>query len=825
MRRLAVFVVFVFQPLLCLAQGLGFYGHDCQIDRRSSFEIRSPLSSSAHRRLEISFDFKTLPGASDGYILRMKSARKDDSPIVNLFYEETQSSYLFQLILEGKRFLLQLEVPKKSITLSQTWTRVCLSFDILENEATLSVGDVWSASGPVELPRSVRPHLWFGKSEYLIDVPSFAIRALDINGDGESVSFAFSEDSGDIALSSKWYIRGRATNPVWLLDGSYHFRRVSYVHSDHMLCAGFDAERHRVYMFNRDSLAFLDMVSEHLDTYPTANACPVINACATSFINPTDGTIYAYEVYYDDESNRGKPTVARLDTETREWTVLSNASLDMQMHHHSQWFDEKNLRFTIFGGYGNRRYNGSFYTYDLTAMAWSKWSVTGGDTISPRFFSSMGYDSRSGNLLIFGGMGNESGDQIVGREYFYDLFEVNPITGQSRRLWSIDWDEANCVAVRGMVVDGDYFYTLCYPEYETISELKLYKFSIATGEFEVLADSIPINSDKITTNANLYYDREQGQMIVVVEESSDDISSSVSTYIVSYPPDSQHVSTVVSRMRQKIAVFACLLLLSFTGLVVYLMLSRARRRKSVAAKLPPFIKSNTDQPNSIYLFGTLTVINRDGVDITSRFTAKLRQMFLLILKYSSDGGVHTKKISGILWPDKEEAKAKNLRGVTANNLRKFLSELDGISLVYDDGKFSFRCDYPFYCDYLDFIGILDSDSPNVDSLLSIVSRGKFLKNESDPLFDNMRGDVERSVKSLVTVELSRRFSLKQYENTILCADILFSLDPLDDDALRYSIRSLIALGDEAKAGVTYQTFITKYKKDYGEDYPMSFDEM
>ncbi len=826
MHRFAVSLLLLFMSLQSFSQGLGFYGHDCQIDKRTSFQINPGLFGSCRRTLGLSFGFKALPGASDGYIFRMKSGRSDDSPILNFFYEETSDSYLFKLILEGKRFIVQLDIPKSQVSISKDWVDISLVFDSDKDSATLRVGDNWQASGEVDLPGTIRPRIWFGKSEYLIDVPSFAIRDLAISFDAEKVYFPLDEDSGDVAGSSRWYLRGRAVNPIWLLNDSYHFRKVSTRRSSQMLCAGFDRGRHRIYMFNRDSLAFLDLLTERVSTYRTVNQCPVINACANSFIYPEDGTIYAYQVYYDDDVNKRLPTVAKLDPASLRWEAVSNESLDMQMHHHSQWFDEQQHKFTIFGGYGNRRYNGSFYDFDLSDYSWLRWNVEAGDVIFPRFFSSMGCNEASGNLLIFGGMGNESGDQIVGREYSYDLFEVNPRDKSSRKVWTADWKGDNCVAVRGMVVDGDSFYTLCYPEYETFSELNLYRFSLETGEYEILGDPIPINSDKITSNANLYYDRDLGLMIALVEESADDVSSSVSTYLISYPPGSQKVSTVVSRMRQRILlIILTIVLIVAVALVKIFLRGSVARKSSRSAKLPAFIKSNDDKPDSIYLFGDLTVIDRDGKDITTRFTSKLRQMFLVVLNSLDDGGASSKKISGLLWPDKEEDKAKNLRGVTANNLRKFLGCLDGIRMVYEDGKFNFELEPEFNCDYLEFLRMLESGSPDMDALLAIVARGKFLRNESDPMFDKMRGETERLVKSAVTVELSRRFSLRQYENTVLCGEILFGLDPLDDEALAYSVRALMALGDEEKAGRLYQTFITKYKKDYGEDYSTSFESI
>lgn len=826
MRSFVISLLLFFISVTGFSQGLGFYGHDRQIDQRTSFRINPGLFGSCHRTLVLSFGFKTLPGASDGYIFRMRSGRREDSPIINFFYEETSDSYLFKLILEGKRFIAQLEIPKSEVSVAKDWVPVSLTFDSHKDSATLRVGDSWEASGEVDLPVTIRPRIWFGKSEYLIDVPSFAISDLVISFDGDKVRFPLDEDSGDIALSSRWYLRGKAVNPIWLLNDSYHFKRISTVRSSRMLCAGFDPNGHRVYMFDRDSVFFLDLVSERLTASRTANPCPVVNACATSFIDPLDGSVYAYQVFYDDDKNKGLPTVARLDPSSLLWTPVSSESLEMQMHHHAQWLDSTGRRLTIFGGYGNRRYNGFFYDFDLTEHSWSRWDIRSGDEIFPRFFCSMGYDNASGNLLIYGGMGNESGDQIVGREYSYDLFEVNPVERSSRRLWAADWKGNNCVAVRGMVVDGDGFYTLCYPEYETLSELGLYRFSLKNGDFEILGDPIPINSDKITSNANLYYDRDLGVMIALVEESPDDRSSSVSTYLISYPPGVQRISTVVSRMRQRILliVLVVVLILAVALVKVFFRIS-ARRKDSRSAKLPSFIRSNDDKPDSIYLFGDLTVIDRDGKDITTRFTSKLRQMFLIVLDSLEDGGASSKKISGLLWPDKEEDKAKNLRGVTANNLRKFLAGLDGIKMVYEDGKFGFDLAQVFNCDYLEFQRLLNSENPDMDAILAIVARGKFLKNESDPMFDKMKAETERRVKSVVTVELSRRFSLRQYENTVLCADILFSLDPLDDDALIYSVRALAALGEEEKAGRLYQAFITKYKKDYGEDYSTTFESI
>jgi hypothetical protein len=76
-------------------------------------------------------------------------------------------------------------------------------------------------------------------------------------------------------------------------------------------------------------------------------------------------------------------------------------------------------------------------------------------------------------------MGNESGEQTVGRKYYYDLYKIDLTTKQISKLWEIPWERDNVVPVRGMVILNDSsFYTLCYPEHFSESLLKLYRFSL-----------------------------------------------------------------------------------------------------------------------------------------------------------------------------------------------------------------------------------------------------------------------------------------------------------------------------------------------------------
>ena len=58
-----------------------------------------------------------------------------------------------------------------------------------------------------------------------------------------------------------------------------------------------------------------------------------------------------------------------------------------------------------------------------------------------------------------------------------------------------------------------------------------------------------------------------------------------------------------------------------------------------------------------------------------------RQVFIYILLHSTHNGVLSASLNEVFWPDKPDDKVKNLKGVTINQIRKNLAELDGVEPV------------------------------------------------------------------------------------------------------------------------------------------------
>ncbi len=830
---LAVFFFLAVLSPIAKGQGLRFNGLDHHIEERTSFTVFANRHPAFTDLVDISFKMQHYSDAERGVVLRMTNRAEPDSPAIILFYDGATDHHRFYVNIEKKRTALTLTFPKKIKGQESEWMNVDMHL-MTDRDSIMLAVDRDTAYASIDfLKRRITPDIVFGRSRYLIDLPSFAIRDLQIMDKSEVFHFSLDEQSGNIVHETNRKIHGHVDNPVWLSENHHKWRQSFKKESDEFLCAGYDANLHEVRIFSRDSLYSFNLRNGVYASKAFKNKCPVSLTIGTNFLDTRTGKTYAYEVNYD-KPWKGPVTIASLDTTTLTWTALSEEQLPTQLHHHAEWVDTTGGFLYIYGGFGNMKYNGRFYRYDIDDNHWEECpDLHGEDSLFPRYFCAMGFSSFDNSLYIYGGMGNESGNQIVGRDYFYDLYRIDPTNFQLEKKWEINWNaESDCVAARNMVIcEDDSFYSLCYPESETESQLQLYKFSIKDGSHEKLGNTIPIFSDKITTNANLFYDASIEKMIALVEESKDDISSSVSVYWICYPPKEPLAEAGPSIKSYRTTWIWMVIIAGMTAFIVLALywrrLYRRLQNKSISyydrhsSKIQPI----KERPNCIFLFGSIQIISSSGEDISEMLTVRLKETLLLILHHSSSGGISSRRLSSLIWPDKDEDKSKNVRGVTLNNLRKVLSCMNGISLIFKDGKYMITCSDTAFCDYLTCMQLLENYKPGNDLALSILARGKFLMDEGNVLFDRMKDEIEEKIVAAMMAEAEWRFQNEDWANTILCADVMFKIDPLNENALGYMVKALKMSGNIEEAKVRYNNFITQYKKDYDENYPSSFQNI
>lgn len=820
-------LILLFGTISAAAQGLMFNGMESSIDERTSYDVFASRKPKFHDILRIEFSLSMYLPSDFGYILRIKN--NEDGRIFNLLYSGKgwDSEYPFRLNEEGKSTIIKADIPHDYIEMGK-WMTVSLEFSMKDGRVLLSIdGNVYETE---IAPMSTvwRPAINFGKSDYMIDVPSMAVKNLKISDGRKTFVFPLNEYEGNDVQEIDGKTYGTVNNPQWLMHKSYKWDEVASFSSGTRAGVNYDRFRKRLVYYNRDSIHVYDFTNKESHAQRYRRPCPVDPYLGTSFINPYDSLMYVYETYVED-SALPTPTMAAYDPEDNSWAVKSDDALPIRFHHHSSYVDESRKEFVFFGGFGSMIYNGDFYSCDLNDYKWQKDTLPSGDRIYPRYFTSLGYSSSEDALYVFGGMGNESGEQIVGRHYFYDLYRLDLKTRHNVKIWGgedlvLDWKEENMVPVRNMILHDGGFYTMCYPEFHTNSHLQLFYFDIENATYCKLCNKIPIRSDKMSTNANLYFDQDLRLLILTVMESPDDIQSRLKVYALSFPPLTDAEYQAASRKSKVWIIVFISALIILTAAVIYIRHRSGCRKGQGDLTISGRKRYLVEQPaNSICLFGGFSALDVNGNNVP--FPYQQRKMLCLIIKYSLDDGISSARLSKIMWPDKSEDKVKNSRGVAINHLRKLLDNFDGASLVYENCHFKLKCSGTFCCDWIDFRMESLKEQPDMSKMISIVSRGKFLPFIEDPVFDSFKERTESLLINMLGTELMRCYESKQYVNVLDLADVLFHTDSLNEQALIYQLNSFVRLKRTEDALVRYSAFIKEYSAVYDAEYEHDFKSL
>lgn len=850
------FAIYFFLPTLAFSQGLKFNGGHHAIDKRTSYEVFAKKNISFEGLFDIDFQLSIYGANSLGNILRVQN--KENNTIYNLFYDEEKDQCIFRLNEEGKSSLITAKIDRRLLN-NNTWFPVKLTFDLRQGIFKLQIENKVFSSEKIELPNPYFPIITFGKSDYLIDVPNMGIKNLSIGNKNTKYIFPLRENEGHIVHDFEGNSYGLVTNPEWLINDSYQWKLVNTFHSSTQAGSNYNEIRKEIYYFNRDSIFIHNIKTNDTRKVAFQKQCPVDLIQATNFLDVKANKLYVYELYHNYPYDG--PTVASLNLDNFTWTIESYDGMQKELHHHGFFFDQQKKQYYIFGGYGNMSYSDQFYKYAIDSSKWQKLDDLAGDKLFPRYFLSAGYMENSHTAYIFGGMGNESGEHIVGRKYYYDLYKINLDTKKVTKMWDIAWKDKHVVPARGIVFpDQSHFYALCYPEHLTRSAIKLYRFSIQDGSYEILGDSVSIYSDKISTRAQLYYDHQLGRLLALVQESSDDIKSTLKIYSLNSPPISEAELSNYPKKDNKVKYMILVLLGALIGTASYRIIKRLKKKKlngPVAFPIPEneadrnkehalieteplapidqlkpittdaIIWKNNSRANAIYLFGEFKALDRNQKDISHLFSTRLKQVFCLILTHEGESGISSALLSHLVWPDKSEDKVKNSRGVTINHLRKALSELDGIELRYEKGRFKIEQDADFYCDYTRCMELTSSlnITENRDELIHLLGRGKFLQSTNQPIFDSTKADLEKNIIPLLIAELYHSMEAHAYNDSIALAEVIFMFDPLHEQVLFMQIRAMLALKLTQEARIRFQSFASEYRNIMGENFPFHFEDI
>jgi two-component SAPR family response regulator len=827
------------------AQGLRFNSNDSLINKRSSYDVFSKQTPKFDKELILAFDLSIWDLEHFGYILNITD-QQQKSYSLTYIHSNDQGSLYFNI--DGKQSKLKMPLDK-AILKKNTWIKVRIKMDLENDLVNITLNNRTFNAAGFGFNQEIFPKIIFGKNNHYTDVPDMAIRSLEIKSGEKTYTFPLTEWKGDEVHNKQGDYIGYVSNPNWLINKSYFWDQVYRTSFNSPAGLNFDSNEHDVVVYGKDSLNRYNVVSGEASSNKYSNSIPLKLLLGKSVIDAAQGKVYVYEV---NPQPKAEPAIAALDLKNLSWKMIGNSTLPEQRHHHNAFYVPEDRAWYVFGGYGGFAYHNDFFKYNKTNDRWDKLAFTG-DVITPRFFSAAGSAANSKEVYIFGGYGNQSGNQAVGGVHYYDLYLANLKTRVIKKCWEIKPDNKPFVPANNLVFskDGKFFYALCYPHEDEKTNLSLYRFSVANGKYEVVSSTIPVTSERIESDVNLFFDKDLNQFVCTIQEFTSPEHSSLRILLLSNPPitaQAYHQSLMSKSPKNNRLLFPGLVIaIVVITALVFLALKKKRASNLPAApkvllpksepdaaieeqtELEQWEITSTENSTSIQLLGEFSIHGKEGKSITHLFSPKIQQLFVLILLNSKGGkGVTSKKISFLLWPEKELVKTKNIKGVTINHLRSILAEMDGLELTYLNDHYCFTIDDKVSCDYFDVSAFLSEQGgkkSDVRQYLTVMLSGGLLPAMQDPWLDDFKNSFDQAVVERMLPEINIAYQAEDYKLTLDLSRVVLKVDPFNDHAIKYHLNALRRVKGK---DVAYRSFL-QFKEDYetslGARYPLSFEEL
>ncbi|MEO6633485.1 MAG: kelch repeat-containing protein, partial [Mucilaginibacter sp.] len=658
------------------SQGLQFNSNDSLLAKRTSYAVFKTEQPIFSGHLYINFDLSLWDNEHLGYILYITDTKNNSYSLSSIY----NGSPFLNFNIDSKANKIKIPLTSDQLK-KRSWLPVKVDIDLKGNAVGILVNGKWYRAGDFGFDNTITPKIYFGKNEHYFDVPKMAIRNLTVGDGNKNYSFPLNEWSGKNVYSSDGDNLGVVDNPVWLINESYFWAPRFTRSFSEVAGVTFNEAAQKLIMFKSDSLISYDVQRNSLSGQAYQNKCPVPLHLGKSIINTRENKLYSYETL---KAAKPAPSVASLDLNTLKWDITGFGTIKEQRHHHNIFYNNRQDSIFLFGGYGSYSYYKDFFVYNKQADSWDKVQFTG-DKIMPRFFSGYSRADENNNVYIFGGYGNQSGNQVVGGMHFYDLYCVNLTTRTIKKCWEIKPPAEDFVAANNLIVSSDkkYFYAICYAHDKPKTSLRLYRFSIKDGTYEAVSGSMPAKGEKIETDINLFYNHQQEIFYCAIQEFTSPDYSTVRVYSLASPPVTE--KEYLASQQPGAPEHFPYEYISAVVLVIVAVLAYVRRKRKKPEAVPVDIdsdpaviaihrKEDEKRANAIYLLGEFTAYDKNSRDITYMFSPKIKQLFILILLNSNnETGVVSKKISTTLWPDKDVAKTKNIKNVTINHLRGILA--------------------------------------------------------------------------------------------------------------------------------------------------------
>jgi hypothetical protein len=558
-----------------------------------------------------------------GEILSIKNTRnqKEISLYYKYTYNEKNESFI-QINKVGEQKIYQSKIPD-DIIINGAWIDVQFILDFINDKIVFSFD-----GNTVEIPQNFERNedmydIVFGKHDIYFDVPSFKIINLDVSSDNFEINFPLNQMEGEEVYSKNKRHKGYVENPYWLIGDFYHWKKTRTFLQSNSTEVVFDKVNSSFYLLANTHLLIYNFLLNKVDSIPYNNKKSFVPSLSgKGIIDYKNNSIIVYKTSMNrmvkndllvqklgltiqgerkeeiEKKYKDLYTVASLSLDTFKWESIDEENLFEEIRFHNNTFlDNKSGKMIMFGGYSNFQYFNDFTQYDLSTKEKSKVIFTG-DVIPPRFFASHSYTDNK-KLFIYGGVGNMSGEEHIGRKYFDDLYEIDFTKKSILRKWSGENELFQSASSENLILnpDGQSFYNLSFAENTSSTNIQLKKVQIKDGRTVLLGDKIPFKTNKFPNKINLFQLEKNNRFVLYKKEYLDNQiqNNQISFYTIEFEPvtfDGFKQGQVVIDSLLKYKLFVVFLLIFLLITFIY-----ARKKYSISKikKIYPdylFVRSN-----------------------------------------------------------------------------------------------------------------------------------------------------------------------------------------------------------------------------------------
>jgi DNA-binding SARP family transcriptional activator len=833
-------MLLIFQSAPANAQeyGLGFAGQPNSKDRRTQLNLFPESYFSFNNTFELSFQLRIRDERFTpfGYVFRIVDINDNN---VDLIFNGPRSSTL--QVVYGNT-LTSISVPFTDSTIYKDWNTVSLRFNLKEQSVQLITPDTILTEYGIQLTDRIK--IFFGRNTFnpvqTTDVPTMDVKNIQIRKRNRTVHhFPLDELEGNRVHDLMSVHTAMVQNPMWILPKYHNWQEHFSTILDGFAPVCFDPRKENVYMVGDEQMKIFSVIKDSIQTIAYATRFQGLNTGSQLVYDTINNRLLCY--------NLAIRTVFYFDFKALRWKeIFDGPDNPYRLWFHNKYYANSDSLLYIFGGYSQHTYSNLVLRYDFVAHRWDT-IPTSGDVFHPRMHAALGF--LEDTIYILGGFGSTAGDQVVNPRHYTDLLAFSLEENRFIKKYDFEAPTDDIDFAHSMVFDRHErsFYVLATSIFQYESYLQLVKGSLTGSELKSMGNKIPYLFHNENSFSDLYFSRSSGQLIAVTSLADRDKNETVfKVYTIAFPPhptlEKRLTGKELLRTNSWIIVIMILaaILLVIAGIWIY---KRKQPVNQVSAK--PHSEpaqegsdrsltkhtSRKKSPNSILFFGGFQVINKNGEDITRKFSPLMKELFLLIFLYSVKGkGISVPRLTELLWFPMDAKSAKNNRAVNIAKLKHLLSEIDSCELTRKTEYWQILFDDSVvYSDYFEYYNLTNETDlmsvEDLEKLLGIVKAGSLLGNATYEWLDEFKLECSNRITDVLINYLERETTPVEPELMVRIADAILIFDIMHEEAISIKCRALTALGKHSLAKEIFNKFTRDYQSLYDEPYERSFTDI